>query len=194
MEKIRNFNIFLGILWEWVIIPILFYVFLPKGEKFQLLFPIKISIRILVSLIYLFFGLYFTLYSCSCLHRFGRGTIMPNDPPQILVKEGIYSYCRNPMYLGYSFLFFSFGFLLKNVYFIFLSIGVIIFIFFYSKLIEEKVVLKRFGDEYLTYKKEIPFIVSFRKHKNFLYNFSTYLFLYVIFFVIRSLLWIIKKI
>ncbi len=30
----------------------------------------------------------------------GRGTLAPWDPPQALVRDGIYKYSRNPMYVG----------------------------------------------------------------------------------------------
>jgi protein-S-isoprenylcysteine O-methyltransferase Ste14 len=30
----------------------------------------------------------------------GRGTLAPIDPPKQLVVEGLFRYCRNPMYLG----------------------------------------------------------------------------------------------
>ena len=30
----------------------------------------------------------------------GRGTLAPWDPPRALVAEGLYRYCRNPMYVG----------------------------------------------------------------------------------------------
>lgn len=32
--------------------------------------------------------------------RRGRGTLAPWDPPRALVAEGLYRYCRNPMYVG----------------------------------------------------------------------------------------------
>ncbi|MFN4227971.1 MAG: methyltransferase family protein [Candidatus Ratteibacteria bacterium] len=188
MKKIRNFNVFLGVLWEWILLPILFYFFLPKDEKYFFLFPESIFIRILVFLIYLLYGLYFTFHSCWALHRIGKGTILPNDPPEKLVKDSVYSFCRNPMYLGYSFLFFAFGFLMRNISFLFLSVGVVIFIYIYSKLIEEKVLLKRFGNEYLVYKSQTPFIISFVRHKNIFYTFSTFLFLVILSLVIRSAL------
>lgn len=194
MERLRKFNLFLGILWEWIIIPFLFYTFLPKGENFYFLFPKNFILRFFIFLVYLFFGLYFTFHSIYCLHKFGKGTIMPNDPPQKLVKEGIYSYCRNPMYLGYSYLFFSFGFLLRNISFLFISVLVVIFIFIYSKTVEEKVLMKRFGSEYLIYKKEVPFIISLRRCKGFIYKMSYFLFLCILFFLIKVIYQIIMNI
>ncbi len=193
MKKIRILNVFLGILWEWVLIPLLFYTFLPKGEKYFFLFPENLFSRLFIFFVYLYFGLYFTFCSCYALCKIGKGTILPNDPPNKLVKDGVYSFCRNPMYLGYSFLFFAFGFLMRNIYFLFLSIGVVIFIYIYSKLIEEKVLLKRFGKEYLNYKKETPFIISFVKHKNFLYIVSTFLFLFILLVLIRNVMLLIIK-
>lgn len=193
MKRIRVLNVSLGVLWEWVIIPFLFYFYLPKGQNFYYLFPESFLIRLIVFLIYLFSGLYFTLFSCFCLHKIGNGTILTIDPPRKLVKDGVYNYCRNPMYLGYSFLFFSFGFLLRNISFLFISSGVIIFILVYSKLIEEKKLMKRFGEEYFLYKKEVPFIFSLRLHRNFLYNLATFLFFNILYWTIRDIFFIMKK-
>lgn len=44
-----------------------------------------------------------TLVLLICVHSFhvrGRGTLAPWDPPQKLVRDGLYRYSRNPMYVG----------------------------------------------------------------------------------------------
>jgi protein-S-isoprenylcysteine O-methyltransferase Ste14 len=86
----------------------------------------------------------------------GNGTIMPWDPTRRLITGSLYAYVRNPMILsvilvqvGEAVLFASAGisilaglnFLINTVYFIFS---------------EEPGLEKRFGSEYLEYRKNVP--------------------------------------
>jgi protein-S-isoprenylcysteine O-methyltransferase Ste14 len=86
----------------------------------------------------------------------GNGTIMPWDPTRKLIVVSLYCYVRNPMILslillqvGEAVLFASYGiavlavldFILNTVYFI---------------LSEEPGLEKRFGAEYIEYKKNVP--------------------------------------
>lgn len=88
--------------------------------------------------------------------RLGDGTIMPWDPTRRLITAGIYGHTRNPMILslivlqlGEALLFGSLGvlllalvnFIVNNLYF-FLS--------------EEPGLEKRFGQEYLVYRRNVP--------------------------------------
>ncbi len=86
----------------------------------------------------------------------GQGTIMPWDPTRHLIISGPYAYVRNPMILsvitiqaGEAIAFLSpvMAFLAA----LFLAINTIYFI--YS---EEPGLEKRFGVEYLEYKKNVP--------------------------------------
>jgi protein-S-isoprenylcysteine O-methyltransferase Ste14 len=86
----------------------------------------------------------------------GNGTIMPWDPTKKLIVVSLYSHVRNPMILsliilqvGEAVLFASNGiavlailnFVINTIYFI------------YS---EEPGLEKRFGEEYIEYKKNVP--------------------------------------
>lgn len=184
-------RVFAGAVWEWVIIPVLFFILLPAGKEFYYIFPSNI-LRFLIGILFFLPAFYITISSCVHLHKKGEGTIMPQNPPKKLVCEGIYCYTRNPMYLGYSFLYASFSFFFKNIYFLFLSIGIIFFIFIYAKTYEEKILFKRFGEEYLIYKKKTPFLIPFSKkifRKNFLsflFIFSDILFFFLLFYIFHT--------
>jgi len=180
MKKIKKtFFVLLGIIWEWGVIPFLFYLFLQEGGRFHFIFPHSF-LNFFLGIIFFFAGIFLTLSSFLTIHRKGKGTILPSFPTTKLIVNGIYEFCRNPMYLGYSFLFVSFAFLLKNIYFFFVSFGVYLFIYVYSKIYEEKSLIKRFGDEYKTYKKNISFLLPIKKSfyiKKPFYSFFLLLFL-----------------
>jgi protein-S-isoprenylcysteine O-methyltransferase Ste14 len=86
----------------------------------------------------------------------GNGTIMPWDPTRKLITASLYGHVRNPMILslitmlvGESIMFASYGialfailnFVINTIYFIFS---------------EEPGLEKRFGEEYVEYKNNVP--------------------------------------
>jgi protein-S-isoprenylcysteine O-methyltransferase Ste14 len=86
----------------------------------------------------------------------GRGTIMPWDPTRKLIVAGLYQHVRNPMILsililqiGEALLFSSWG------------MGILAALFFVINTVyfiasEEPGLEKRFGKEYVEYKKNVP--------------------------------------
>ncbi len=73
-----------------------------------------------------------------------------------LVTYGIFSWCRNPLYVGNFFAWM--GFIVVSGVFWFIIPAVIIFAIEYTFIVryEEGVLESTFGDEYLAYKKRTP--------------------------------------
>ena len=101
-------------------------------------------------------GMYFLSITIWLFINIGRGTLAPWSPTRKLVVIGPYRHVRNPMIsgvlmtlLGESIVFGSLGILI--CFLLFFIINHIYFI--YS---EEPGLTKRFGDEYLTYKRNVP--------------------------------------
>jgi protein-S-isoprenylcysteine O-methyltransferase Ste14 len=86
----------------------------------------------------------------------GNGTIMPWDPTRKLITVSLYSHVRNPMILsliiilvGEALLFASYGIaLLATLNFVINTI--------YFNFSEEPGLEKKFGEEYIEYKKNVP--------------------------------------
>ena len=72
-----------------------------------------------------------------------------------LIKSGIYSFTRNPMYLGLSSIQVAFGIYLGAYVSIFLIPSFIIYITHKQIIYEEQVLEKEFGDEYTSYLKNV---------------------------------------
>lgn len=86
-----------------------------------------------------------------------RGTPVPFNPPPKLITTGLYRYCRNPMLLGLFIILLGLGLLLGSLSLIFIFTPVFILInVLYLKAIEEKEMEKKFGKQYLEYKKRVP--------------------------------------
>jgi protein-S-isoprenylcysteine O-methyltransferase Ste14 len=86
----------------------------------------------------------------------GKGTLAPWDPPQKLVVEGVYRHVRNPMISGVCGILLGEGLLLKSLtllawFAVFWAINAV-----YIPLSEEPGLSQRFGDDYITYKRNVP--------------------------------------
>jgi protein-S-isoprenylcysteine O-methyltransferase Ste14 len=111
---------------------------------------------LIVGLVISVIGLVLLVATIRMFILIGNGTIMPWDPTKKLIVVSLYSHVRNPMILsliilqvGEAVSFASYGiavlailnFVINTIYFI------------YS---EEPGLKKRFGEEYLDYKKNVP--------------------------------------
>jgi protein-S-isoprenylcysteine O-methyltransferase Ste14 len=86
----------------------------------------------------------------------GEGTLAPWEPPQRLVVRGVYRHVRNPMISGVLFVLLGESVLTASLplfrwFLIFTVINAI-----YIPILEEPGLVHRFGEEYLTYKRNVP--------------------------------------
>jgi len=93
-------------------------------------------------------------------HRYGKGTPLPLVPTKVLLDTGPYVYTRNPMAFGAIFWLAGWAVLANSP--MALWGGVSCFsalVLFFDKLIEEKELERRFGDDYRNYKRQTPFLI-----------------------------------
>jgi protein-S-isoprenylcysteine O-methyltransferase Ste14 len=86
----------------------------------------------------------------------GKGTLAPWEPPQRLVVRGVYRHVRNPMISGVLFVLLGESVLAASLplfcwFLIFAVINAT-----YIPLLEEPMLVNRFGEEYLTHKRNVP--------------------------------------
>jgi protein-S-isoprenylcysteine O-methyltransferase Ste14 len=93
-----------------------------------------------------------------------RGTPVPFNPPPKLITSGLYAYVRNPMLLGLFIFMLGLGVMFGSLSLIFIFTPLFILInILYLKAIEEKELEKKFGKEYLEYKKRVPMFIPWLK-------------------------------
>jgi protein-S-isoprenylcysteine O-methyltransferase Ste14 len=93
-----------------------------------------------------------------------KGTPVPFNPPSEVVRTGPYRYARNPMLTGVFILLFGIGFAVNSVSLVcvFTPLYVLVNVWELRK-IEEPELEKRFGDEYVEYRRRTPmFLPGFR--------------------------------
>ena len=114
------------------------------------------AVTMLAGAVLMGFGLYYLFITIWLFNNIGKGTLAPWSPTRKLVLIGPYRHVRNPMIsgvlltlLGESVAFGSTGIFIWFV--LFLLVNHIYFV--YS---EEPGLVRRFGDEYLVYRKNVP--------------------------------------
>lgn len=90
------------------------------------------------------------------LAKYGRRGDIPRLQTNVLVKQGVYSCMRHPMHLGLMLFPVSIAFLTGSLSFIlFIAPAEIILMIIMIFTIEERGAIKKFGQEYLQYKREV---------------------------------------
>ena len=104
-------------------------------------------------------GLFFAIGSNYHLFTTGRGTPVPLMATQKLVLRPPYTYCRNPMALGTFLAYSGVAAIYRSGGALLLVLLFIALLLVYIKTIEEREMALRFGQEYLDYKKQTPFLM-----------------------------------
>jgi protein-S-isoprenylcysteine O-methyltransferase Ste14 len=101
-------------------------------------------------------GLLLMVATIRLFVKVGRGTLAPWEPTQSLVVQGVYRHVRNPMISGVLFVLLGESVLTASLP---LFWWFLVFAFInatYIPLLEEPGLVKRFGEDYLDYKRNVP--------------------------------------
>ena len=97
-------------------------------------------------------GLFIRIHSMLTLNKYYIRTLVLIDE-QELVKKGLYKFIRHPGYLGTIFIWGASGLAMQN-WVVFIISAIMIFIAYYYRINnEEKMLIEKFGDKYLNYRK-----------------------------------------
>ena len=108
------------------------------------------------AVIFIIIGFILLVHTVRLFINVGEGTLAPWDPTEKLVVEGPYKYVRNPMISGAVLILIGEALVFWSVYILvwlvlFVLINTVYFIF-----VEEPGLVKRFGNDYKTYKNNVP--------------------------------------
>jgi protein-S-isoprenylcysteine O-methyltransferase Ste14 len=88
------------------------------------------------------------------------GDVSPDSQSSRLVTQGLYRYTRNPMLLGYFLFLMGVGLFFGSFALaLILSTLFVLVVSFWIKTHEEPELVKRFGQEYISYREITPFII-----------------------------------
>ncbi|MDH7553101.1 MAG: isoprenylcysteine carboxylmethyltransferase family protein [Spirochaetes bacterium] len=104
-------------------------------------------------------GLLISLWAVISQITTGKGTPVPLFGPQKLIVTGPYRFCRNPMTLGLTLYYTGAGIIINHGIAAALLLAIVLFHMLYDEFFEEKELIRKFGNDYIHYKKTTPFIL-----------------------------------
>lgn len=112
-----------------------------------------------MSMPFLVIGGFMWLWSAGIFFQ-TKGTPVPVNPPPKLVTNGPYAYSRNPMMTGLFMVVAGIGIFFGSVTLTFIMTPLFVVMSILEfKYIEEPELMKRFGQEYVEYRKRTPIII-----------------------------------
>jgi protein-S-isoprenylcysteine O-methyltransferase Ste14 len=103
-----------------------------------------------------FLGLVLMVWTNRLFTTIGNGTLAPWNPPQKLVVRGVYQHVRNPMIVGVFCILLGEALFFGSLWLLGWFGFAVLVNMIYIPLSEEPGLAKRFGDDYLLYKKNVP--------------------------------------
>jgi protein-S-isoprenylcysteine O-methyltransferase Ste14 len=153
------------------LIPYLLAVISPKIDHYFGLPSIGLgTLTLLMGVILIVVGLFYALWSIFDQFFRGRGTPLPVMATQELLITGPFRQCRNPMTFGTILLYLGVSLIVGSISAMVIVLLISSSLVVYIKTTEEKELLERFGDPYLEYKNQTPFLIpkvsrpSYRDH------------------------------
>ena len=135
-----------------------FVILLVCSYILGLVFEVKLSFPAFVNFIGLLFLIISVFIFIISVRMFfaHKETLPPSTSTNKIIKTGIYSYSRNPIYL--AFVCFQIGMFLVFVNIYYLISSLVLFIWLNSHVInsEERYLENKFDNEYLRYKNNVP--------------------------------------
>jgi len=142
-----------------LLLPYWLLVICPSLDKMLGWAPHPTPASIVVGAVLLALGLPFGFWSVHAELTRGEGTPLPMLPTRKLLITGPFRYCRNPMALGTILAYLGLAIARATPGGIFSVILLGGLLLLYDKRVEERELEERFGEPYLEYKRDVPFIL-----------------------------------
>ena len=144
----------------------LFVVAIPLGLWWIAGRPAPAGVGLIFFVVLAVPGLALSVWSLVCMRRVGKGNPMDAfdhslaPRTSVLITEGPYKLCRNPMLLGVLIYYFGLLIFLRSLW---ADLALVLFIVVMMKQVEseEKRLERDFGEAYLAYKAETKKLIPF---------------------------------
>lgn len=95
------------------------------------------------------------IFIAAGLFKWRKTTINPFGEPAVVVREGVYRFSRNPMYLGMLLVLIGAGIWLGNILSLLLAPVFVWTMTRWYIVREEQLMESRFGDQYRSYRRQV---------------------------------------
>ena len=156
-----------------VFVPTIIYVI---TSFFDLVFKVEIIrnqlIRWIIIILLLFTGLIYGIWSVVIQNTIGEGGPLEIGNMEIspktknLVVSGPYKYTRNPMLFGTFLMYLAYALFINSITAVLIVCAIIVFMLTVVVKMEEKRLLKDFGNQYEEYRKRVSMFIPWFQRKD----------------------------
>lgn len=114
------------------------------------------GVMLIIGCLFIILGVGLVIYTNKEFLKIGNGTLAPTAPPKKLVVAGAYRYVRNPMIIGGLMIILGESLIFASIELFILFIVIFSINHVYFVYSEEPGLVKRFGGDYVEYKKNVP--------------------------------------
>lgn len=148
----------------WGLLPWLLVLAAERVDRTLPLPLFSVPLGIGLGVFFLVLGILVSLWTIVTLYLRGGGLPIALLPPHRLVREGPYALSRHPLYLGFTLYLAGWGAFARSPGFFTVVLPSFVLLWItYSLGHEERVLIRRFGEDYRAYKSETPFFFRFQR-------------------------------
>jgi len=144
------------ILLFWIILPGMLVYSAVRIDRLDLFGPVQ---GIVPGILVLCFALPMLAISIVQFRKFSGKYPVSADPPDLFIRTGLYSVWRHPIYLFYTLTLIGIAMVWGSGGMLFISIPAFILLEVIYIIIEERILVLRFGMSYLNYRKITPVVI-----------------------------------
>jgi len=137
-----------------LVLPVTVLILIPMQVESHLV--VGHPVAFFAGLLLMCIGLCVVFVTIRAFIRVGKGTLAPWSPTRTLVTGGLYGYVRNPMIEGVLLTLLGEAAAVESVTLLLWAGAFFIICNVYFVLYEEPSLRRRFGDQYLAYKQNVP--------------------------------------
>ncbi len=151
LRRLRSYLLPVGVV---IVIPFFLVArFRPFSIRYTSIVP---WLQYPIGVLFFAAGLLLLIITIRLIQAVGRGTLAPWDPTRRLVVQDIYRHTRNPMITGVVSMILGEAVFLASWALLALFVAFVVLNTIYFKLSEEPGLVRRFGQEYVEYRKAVP--------------------------------------
>jgi protein-S-isoprenylcysteine O-methyltransferase Ste14 len=143
-----------------LLIPVIVLYFLPRLDSILHFPSLNFGFaNLVIGCLFILVGGFYGMWSIGSQLFLAKGTPLPVMATQKLLVTGPFKQCRNPMVFGTILIYLGMSILIGSISSILCVTFFSVLLLIYVKLIEEKELEARFGEEYRVYKASTPFLI-----------------------------------
>ena len=154
----RGLKLLFAIIAYWIVLPALLLFVARKLDLLLCFSPLPAEVAAPIGGLLVLASIAVSSWCAATLYLRGGGFPLAFMPPERLVREGPYALSRHPIYVAFSVYLFGLSLIVRSRSGVMIVVPVFaLFWSLYALLHEERSLLRRYGEEYGQYRKDVPF-------------------------------------